>query len=350
VDHDWIIESSDRVLVTGAAGFVGSKVVEMLLSYGFSNLCCLIRPTSKTKAIESMIGAFKDANIEIVKGNLISTQDCRRITKNVSIVYHLAAGVAKSYPDCFLNSVVTTRNLLDASIEEPSLRRFVNISSIAVYSNKRIKQGGLIDESCELDDRLLDRAEPYTYGKAKQDALVLDYAKRHDLPYVTVRPGVVFGPGKTAMTARIGIDTFGIFLHLGMNNIIPLTFVDNCAEAIVLAGLRKGINGQVFNIFDDNLPKSSEFLKLYKKNVRRFKSVPVPYPVWFFFNYLWEKYSIWSRGQLPPVFNTRKCMIYWKGNRYSNKKVKELLSWQPRVNMNDALERYFEYVKETESH
>lgn len=346
VNHDWIIKPSDRVLVTGAAGFIGSKVVETLLSYGLKNLCCIVRPTSRAIKIESIVEPFSDAHVEIVRGNLISGDDCRRVAKNASVIYHLAAGVSKSYADCFLNSVVSTRNLLDASIEEANLKRFVNVSSIAVYSNERIRRGGLMDESCTLDDRLLERFEPYTYGKAKQDALVLDYATKHDLPFVMVRPSVVFGPGKAAITSRIGTDSFGVFLHLGLGNRIPLTYVDNCAEAIVLSGLQKGVEGQTFNVVDDNLPKSRQFLRLYKRNVKRFLSLPVPYPIWYFLNYLWEKYSVWSGGQLPPTFNRRKCATYWKGNTYSNKKAKELLGWQPRVPMDKALEFFFAYVQE----
>jgi nucleoside-diphosphate-sugar epimerase len=165
---------------------------------------------------------------------------------------------------------------------------------------------------------------------------------------VIVRPSVVFGPGKAQITGRVGIDTFGVFLHLGLNNTIPLTYVDNCAEAIVLAGLRKNIEGHVFNILDDYPPKSYDFLKSYKRNVPRFLSIPIPYGLWFFFCYLWEKYSKWSEGQLPPIFNRRRCATYWKGNQYSNRKAKELLGWRPRVTMKEGLENYFAYIKEVE--
>ena len=284
--------------------------------------------------------------MEIVQGNLLSRDDCMIAAKGASVIYHLAAGIGKSYPDCFLNSVVTTRNLLDAIIKEQTLKRFVNISSIAVYSNEKIRRGGLMDESCEVDNKLIERCEPYTYGKMKQDQLVLDYAEKHNLPYVIARLSVVFGPGKAQITGRIGTDTFGVFLHLGLNNIIPLTYVDNCAEAIVLTGVVKGIDGQVFNIFDDDLPRSRQFLKLYKRKVRSFRSIPVPYRAWLLFNFLWEKYSKWSEGQLPPTFNRRSCAIYWKGNSYSNRKAKELLGWQPRIRMNDALDNFFTYMKE----
>ena len=345
IQDSYIINEHDTVLITGAGGFIGIKVVETLLEYGFRKLRCLVRSNRNLTQLQNM-GSTAHADVEVYQGNLLSRDDCRNIVKDVSVIYHLAAGIDKTYPGCFLNSVVATRNLLDAAITEPNLKRFVNISSIAVYSNEHIKRGGLLDESCPLDDRLLERFEPYTYGKAKQDALLLDYAKKHDLPYVIVRPSVVFGPGKAKITDRIGSDTFGIFLHLGLNNIIPLTYVDNCAEAVVLAGLTKGIEGQVFNIVDDDLPRSREFLNLYRNKVRDLFAIPVPYSAWYLFNYLWEKYASWSRGQLPPVFNRRSCAIYWKGNRYSNRKAKGLLGWQPRVPMNEALEKFFGYMKE----
>lgn len=343
--QNWIIDKSDLILITGTNGFIGSKVFEILLEYGFKRIRCLVRSNRNLSKLQHIADSSK-ADVEFFHGNLLSQDNCRLSAESASVIYHLAAGIDKTYPGCFLNSVVATRNLLDAAAMEPNLIRFVNTSSIAVYSNEKIKRGGLLDESCPVDDNILERCEPYTYGKAKQDELVFDYAKKHNLPYVIIRPSVVFGPGKAKITDRIGSNTFGVFLHLGLNNIIPLTYVDNCAEAIVLAGLKKGIDGHVFNIFDDDLPRSREFLRLYKHKVRKFFLLPVPYPVWYFFNFLWEKYSHWSEGQLPPVFNRRSCAVYWKGNTYSNKKAKELLDWKPQVPMNDALDKFFFYMKE----
>ena len=347
--NEYIIKPEETILVTGANGYVGSRVVRTLLSYGFKRVRCFSRSTSSSRNLEEIGKEFVGAVVEIVKGNLLSRDDCLRAAEGVSIIYHLAAGVEKSFPGCFMNSVVTTRNLLDAAIKGQTLKRFVNISSIAVYTNEKIRRNGFLDESCKVDNRLVERYEPYTYGKAKQDEIVSHYAKKHDLPYVIVRPSVVFGPGKAKITDRIGTSTFGVFLHLGLNNRIPLTYVDNCAEAIVLAGLRGGIEGQVFNIIDDDLPTSRQFLHLYKRKVRRFISIPVPYPVWFLFCFLWEKYSIWSEGQIPPVFNRKVCSVYWKGNRYSNGKAKELLGWRPRVPMKEGLENFFAYMREMET-
>ena len=161
-------------------------------------------------------------------------------------------------------------------------------------------------------------------------------------------PEAVYGPGKTQLTTRVGIDTFGFFLHLGGSNRIPLTYVDNCAEAIVLASITKGVDGEVFNIVDDNLPTSRAFLRMYKKNAKRFGHVYLPYPLFYIFCFFWEKYSQWSEGQLPAVFNPRRCSAYWKKHRYSNKKLKDMLGWKPIVTFEEGAKRFFEYVRQTE--
>lgn len=344
----YIISTDEIILVTGANGFIGSRVLRTLLSYGFNNVRCFTRPTSSSRKLEAMVNEFNQANLEIVKGNLLSRNDCAIAADGASVVYHLAAGIDKTFPGCYLNSVVTTRNLLDAVTEGQTIKRLVNISSLAVYSNEKIRRGGLLDESCEMDAKLVERYDPYAYGKAKQDAMVHEYARTMGLPFVIVRPGVAIGPGKAKIPGRVGIDTFGVFLHLGLNNQMPFTYVDNCAEAIVLAGLKNGIEGEVFNIVDDDLPSSRELLRLYKKNVRRFMSIPIPYPAFYLFNYLWERYSKWSEGQLPPAFNRRTCAAYFKGNRYSNEKAKRLLGWHPRMPMGEALQSFFAYAREAD--
>jgi nucleoside-diphosphate-sugar epimerase len=342
----YIADSDEVLLVTGANGFIGSRVVRTLLSYGFTRVRCFARPTSALNSLKAITKEFGKSSVEIVSGNLTSREDCQVAIKDVSVVFHLAAGTDKTFPGCFLDSVVTTQKLLSALVNQKSLKRFVNVSSLAVYSNEMVRRGGVIDESCEVDTRLVERHDPYAYAKAKQDELVLEHARTRGLPYVIVRPGVTFGPGKAKIPGRVGMDTFGVFLHLGLNNRLPLTYVDNCAEAIVLAGLRKGINAEVINVIDDDLPRSREFLRAYKERGKSFVSIPMPYPAFFLLSYLWEKYSKYSEGQLPPVFNRRACAAYYGGNTYSNKKAKELLGWQPRVEMRDALERFFAYARE----
>jgi nucleoside-diphosphate-sugar epimerase len=148
----------------------------------------------------------------------------------------------------------------------------------------------------------------------------------------------------------VGIDTFGIFLHLGGSNPIPFTYVDNCAEAIVLAGLKNGVEGNVFNIVDDDLPSSRQFLRRYKENVRRFKSIYIPHVVSHAFCCMWEQYSNWSAEQLPPVFNRRRWHAYWKKTHYSNEKLKTRVGWTPKMPMAEGLRLYFESCRDGKRH
>jgi nucleoside-diphosphate-sugar epimerase len=342
--EDFIVRPDDLILITGASGFIGLKLVESLLDRGFRNLRCFARPSGRIANLEALVGRRgAEAEISIFRGNLLAREDCAAATKDVAVIFHLAAGRGeKSVPDAFMNSVVTTRNLLDACVRRGGLRRFVNVSSFTVYNNYKKPRGRLLDETCPMETHPELRGDAYDFAKVKQDELVADYGNNFGIPYVIVRPGFVYGPGNEGITGRVGIGTFGVFLHLGGSNKIPFSYVDNCADAIALAGLKKGIDGEVFNVVDDNLPSSRQFLRLYKRHVRKFRSLYVPHWLSYSLSALWERYSIWSEGQLPLSFNRRKWYGFWKKTRYSNQKLKTQLGWTPRVSTPEGLKRYFE--------
>src|SRR6266436_3575672 len=289
MDARHLVQSSDRVLVTGSNGFIGTKVVERLLQYGFTNLRCFVRSSSKLENLKKILSQCSNT-VELVSGDLLSREDCRKATQDVSIIIHLAAGIEKSFAGAFMNSALATRNLLDAFLEVGKPKRFVNVSSFAVYSNLSLKRGALLDETCPLEDAPQQRFDAYGFGKLRQEELVKEYGDKCQLPYVIVRPGYVFGPGKRELSGRVGISTFGLFIQVNGSNVLPLSFVDNCAEAIVLAGLKPGVEGEIFNVVDNELLTSRQFLRAYKRKVKRFASIRLPYSVGYAMCLLWEKY------------------------------------------------------------
>lgn len=338
---------NDTILVTGATGFIGSRVVFSLLDMGFRRIRCLVRPASNlTKLKEAIDSQDGFTRVEIFTGNLLSPEDCSILAKDAVLIYHLAAGTGtKAFSDAYLNSVVTTQNLLDATLEHNCLRRFVNLSSFAVYTNRKKARRRILDETCPVEKHPESRAEAYCYGKVKQDELILEYGQNHDVPFVILRPGNVYGPGKKTIPGRVGIDSFGIYLNFGGSNPVPLTYVDNCADAIVLSGLKVGIEGEVFNIVDDDLPSCRRFLRLYKRNIKRFKSLYVPHAISYLFCLFWEKYSKWSNGQLPPIYTRREWAATWKKTRYFNSKIKGLVGWSPKVTTSEGMRLFFEYCR-----
>ena len=336
----YLVQPGDPILVTGSSGFIGAKVVEKLLEYGFANLRCFVRPSSRMTCLKGLASRFPGIDLELVTGDLLSRDDCRKAAEGVSIIYHLAAGMEKSFAGAFMNSALATRNLIDAFLRFGKPRRFVSVSSFAVYSNLGLKHGGILDETCPLEDAPQERFDAYGFGKVKQEELVKEYGEKYKLPYVILRPGYVFGPGKTELNRRVGVGAFGFFIQVNGSNFLPLTFVDNCAEAIVLAGLKANVDGEIFNVVDDELPTGRQFLRAYKKKMKSFRSIRIPYFAGYGLCSVWEKYSKWSKGQLPLAFNRRRCIAEWKGNRYTNQKLHDRLGWKPRVPMEKAMEAF----------
>jgi nucleoside-diphosphate-sugar epimerase len=108
-----------------------------------------------------------------------------------------------------------------------------------------------------------------------------------------------------------------------------------------LAGLTEGVDDEVFNVVDDGVPNSRQFLRLYKRNVKLFRSLYLPHALSYGLCWLWEAYADWSQEQLPRTYNRLRWRAFWKRARYSNEKLKHLVGWQPRIEPEEALERYF---------
>jgi nucleoside-diphosphate-sugar epimerase len=337
MSSEFIVTPADKILVTGSNGFIGARAVENLLARGFFNLRCFVRPSSKLEKLQKILAQYPAAQgVEIVSGDLLSREDCTRAARDVAVVIHLAAGFDKSFAGAFMNSALATRNLLDAFLESGRPCRFVNVSSFAVYSNLHLERHALLDENCPLETAPQARNDAYGFGKLKQEQLVREYGVQRGLKWVILRPGMVYGPGKPDLSGRVGINTFGFFIHMGGSNELPMTYVDNCTDAIVLAALKPGVDGEIFNVVDDERLPANDFLARCKA-AKNFFSVAAPYPLIKIGCALWEDFFNKRQGQLPPVFNRRRCAAEWGGNTYTNEKLHRLLGWSQKISTADAM-------------
>jgi nucleoside-diphosphate-sugar epimerase len=330
-----------KILLTGSNGFLGSALLRRLLAHGRRDIRCFVRPGNDTSRIDAMREDYPDAAIETFHGNLVSREDAASCLRDVDVVYHLAATMKGSPAEIFLNTVVTSKNLLEAV--HGQIKRIVLISSFGVYGVADLPPGELIDENSPLESRP-EKRDVYSHAKWRQEKLFRDHREGNNLPLVIVRPGVIYGPGGGAMSARVGLNLFGLFLHLGDNNPIPLTYVDNCAEAIVIAGNAPDSIGESYNVLDDDLPTAKTYLQRYRREVEKLKYIPVPYALMKWVAGMVERYHRYSKGQLPAIFTPYKTANLWKRHRFSNAKLKSL-GWQQIVGTEEGLARTFEYLR-----
>jgi nucleoside-diphosphate-sugar epimerase len=340
-----------KVLVTGAGGFLGVRVVERLLAHGYADIRCFLRDRSKAEKFLALSESYPDARLELCSGNLRSKSDCARAVADASLIVHLAAGLKGAPAELFVDSVVASRNLLDALQERESKpverTRIVLVSSFGVYGVASLGRGARVDETTPLEDHP-ELRDPYSHSKLRQEQLFRDYQQKDGFELVVLRPGVVYGPGGGAFSSRVGLQIGPVFFHLGGRNLLPLTYVVNCAEAIVLAAGDPGAAGQAYNVHDDDLPTASAYLCEYKKRVKRIRSVSLPYFATRMLARSLEAYHRRSQGQLPAILTPYKVASSWGGNRFGNAKL-HALGWRQLVATPDAMAETFEYLRQQDA-
>lgn len=323
-----------RVLVTGGTGFLGKRLVRHLLSQG-KDVCCLARPGSDNDAFRAAVAIPGGGRLEVVHGALNRLDLCCDALQGCDVAIHAAAAMTGGASVMFLNNVVATRQFIDL-IPRLGVRRFVLVSSLAVYGSGTLKRKAVLDERCPLDANAHLR-DQYSFSKIAQEKVAWQFHARGELPLVVIRPGVIYGPGRGCLSARIGLQYGGLMVRMGGRQEVPYTFVDNCAEAIGLATTAPGIEGEAFNIVDDDLPTARSVLAHYRKEVQRLRVVPIPHWAIAPLSGLCERYHRWSKGQLPAVLTRYKSKAHWQPLTYSNAKAKSLLGWVPKVNFADGL-------------
>ena len=339
-----------KILVTGAGGFLGVHVVERLLAHGYTDIRCLLRDPAKADRLTKISESYPKAQLEFCYGNLRSKADCARVMSDVSLIFHLAAGLKGSAAEMFADSAVASRNLLETlETRDPSLvpaTRFVLVSSFGVYGVAALRRGARVDEKTPLETHP-ELRDIYSHSKLRQEQLFWEHQQKTGFELVVLRPGVIYGPGGGAFSGRVGLQIGPLFFHLGGSNLLPLSFVDNCAEAIVVAGTHPDSAGQVYNVHDDELMTASRYLREYKKHVNPIRSIRLPYFMTRMLAWSLETYHRRSQGQLPAIITRYKAASAWGGNKFDNSKL-HALGWRQLVSTPDAMAANFAYLRQKE--
>jgi nucleoside-diphosphate-sugar epimerase len=330
------------VLVTGSTGFLGTAVVERLLAHGAKRIRCLVRPSSDKARLATVASAYNADRVEVTIGNLQSPASVERALIDVDTVYHLAGAMRGPPAGIFLDTVVASKRLLDVIASHP-VKRFVLVSSLCVYGLADVPVDRLIDETTGLESHP-ERRDAYSYAKLRQELVVQEHAARAAFDLVILRPGTLYGPGGPPFSARVGLTVPGWLLHLGGNNVLPLSHVSNCAEAVVLAGTSNLLANGAYNVVDDDLPTAAEYVRRFKREVGRVRSVRCPFFATMLLSKLAERWHLSSRGQIPRVLTPYRTASLWRGHRFDNRKLR-CAGWTPVVSTRDGLTGAFDDLR-----
>jgi NAD dependent epimerase/dehydratase len=224
-----------QVLVTGAGGFIGGHLVELLVREGAS-VRALCRYNSRNeRGTLDWIDEAVLSDVDVMLGELRDVESVERAVEGTEVVFHLAAQIAIPYSyvnarDHFETNVLGSLNVAQAALRH-GVRRVVHTSTSEVY--------GTAQTVPITEDHPLEAQSPYSASKIGADKLMDSFHRSHDLPVTVLRPFNTFGPRQSARAVIPTIITqalAGDVLRLGSTD--PkrdLTYVEDTAAGFVAA-------------------------------------------------------------------------------------------------------------------
>jgi nucleoside-diphosphate-sugar epimerase len=322
------------VLVTGATGFLGSRLVEKLIGEGF-DVRALVRRLSNIEKIRGM-------PVEIVYGDVGSAGSMAPAFDGIDMVVHAAADTAGREEESRTGTIEGTMNVLDLC-RRHGVGRLVYISSCSVYGVADYAEGRTVDEGSPLE-RFPERRGVYSSAKLKAEELVRSAMKNGEVPAVCLRPGTIYGPGGELFTPMMGFSLGdSLYMVIGDGSfVLPLVYVDNLCDAVVAALKRDEGVGEVFNVVDNgNLTKRDymELLigKLHPGSRAFYLPLGLLYPV--------VQLQEWLTGRMgrPPFLTRYRLVSSQKKIVYDSSKIERVLGWKPPFSTRDGIDAVLAY-------
>jgi UDP-glucose 4-epimerase len=322
-----------RALVTGAAGFLGRHVVRALLDRGVQ-VRALVRPAADLEA------AGWPAEVEVFRADLRVSPDLHQAFRDMDVLVHLAAAVSGGEHAQFAATVVGTERLL-AAMQRTTCRRLVLASSFSVYDWSAIE--GTLDERSALEEPPdLYARDGYSIAKSWQERIVRRFAEASGTALTVLRPGFIWGRDHAELAA-LGQKAGPMFLVIGPLTRMPMTHVENCADLFALAVVDPRAGGETFNVVDGPGERIWSFLgEFLRRTGQRSVRIPLPYALVHLgvrvgFHLLFRQNLKLPHILIPVRFESRL-----KPLSYGNQRARDVLGWQPPLDLHTCLERTFD--------
>lgn len=320
-----------RAFVTGGTGFLGSRVIKRLLARG-DEVVALAREGAKADELEK-------SGVEVVRGDLGDLDAVLARVAECDVVYNVGARVVSSGPwdEFFRVNVEAVQRLMDAALAGKA-KRFVHVSSLGIFEIDR--DGMDVSDESDYDRRPLLRGN-YTRSKLDADRLASS-AVRAGRPVVVVRPGVLFGPNHPQQNVFLGRvkkflrpDLLAVVSSPGYR--VPLIYVENAADAVVLAGTVPDVERGIFNVIDDpDLTQERYFRTLSEVRPRPLRVVYLPVSL--------ISPAVRAVDFVHRLVKRRPWTVAYqllrseRSARYSTDAARTRLGWTPTVDLRTSLE------------
>ncbi len=321
------------VLVTGATGFVGGRLVAALAAQG-QRVRALTRRSTGLEALEQ-------PGIEVVRGDLLDSPSLVRAAEGASLVFHAAARVSDWGPReaFFAANVDGTRNLV-AACREAGVARLVHLGSLTVLGLPR--DGRVLDERTPPEPPA--RGDFYTESKLEGEKLVREAHGTGGLETTVVRPGAIWGPGDPNVVPRIvRLLRRGAMPYVGGGrNLVGLVHVENLVRGLLLAGSVPAAAGEVFHLTDGEEITAREAIDGIADalGVPR-PRVSLPFPLVLAAAALVEGTARALRLRRPPPLTRYGARFVACHARYDLAKARRELGWEPAVSFREGVEELF---------
>lgn len=328
----------DICLVTGASGFIGGRLVKRLVQEGFP-VRCLVRENSDTSTLENL-------DVQIAVGDLASARSLTRAVEGCRYVFHCGALVSDwaTREEIARTNLEGTRSLLNASVDA-SVKRFVHFSTTDVYGHP---DGAAIDEAYS-STRFRNW---YAQTKLDAEAEIRRVEQERALEAVMLRPATVYGPGSTDVIGEIAraIRRRNMLLVDGGRAVAGLCYVDNLMDAAVLALRHEDAPGHAFNVSDGLGITWREFTDGLAEGLG-YSKVRWSLPYWmangigFSLEHGYRALRRTAGLSAPPLLSRQAVQVLGKNQDFSNRKAREMLGWEPRVDYPAGLEATLAWLR-----
>jgi nucleoside-diphosphate-sugar epimerase len=309
----------ERVMITGAAGFIGRALTERLRADG---------------AVVVGLDMQTDKGAGIVAGDITEPGGWQAAAEGCDTVIHTAAAVTNTASQDFgwRVNVLGTKHVIDAAARAGA-KRFVHFSSVRAFSDTDFTDGVTEDDPVRPSDSV------YVNTKIASEQVALQAHAEGRVETTVIRPGDVYGPGSRPWTVLIveAIRKNQFVLPAMGKGIFSPAYVDNLVDGVVLAASKPEGAGQVFTISDGVGVSNREFFGHYFRMLGRKGPRVLPTPAALALVSVPEAAAAVSG---TPTEISRESMRYFtRTGTYSIDKARRLLGYEPAVDLTEGMRR-----------